>query len=198
MGKDEREHHRTRAGSVTGLCISANIKRDQLCVPANHWENQCPAYPQWRDKTGQRFLHLVSARAIFGLTWPPKTDPHHHYHHHYHPCYPNHEKSSGEEPNPVLETQCQMCQPSRLFPTLSSVGFGVSRFLWRPWIHLDLSSVQGDKYGSICILHADTQLDQHHLLKTLSSSVYFWILHQKSVVHMCLDLHLDLQFSFIF
>jgi hypothetical protein len=32
--------------------------------------------------------------------------------------------------------------------------------------HLDLSFAQGDKYGSICILlHADLQLNQHHLLK---------------------------------
>ena len=39
----------------------------------------------------------------------------------------------------------------------------------RSLIHLDLSFVQGDKYGSICILlHADIQLDQHHLLKMLS------------------------------
>jgi hypothetical protein len=35
--------------------------------------------------------------------------------------------------------------------------------------HLDLSFVQGDEYGSICILLLiDIQLDQHHLLKMLS------------------------------
>jgi hypothetical protein len=41
---------------------------------------------------------------------------------------------------------------------------------------LDLSFVQGDKYGSICIhLHSNIQFDQHHLLKILSffSSAYF-------------------------
>jgi hypothetical protein len=36
-------------------------------------------------------------------------------------------------------------------------------------MHWDLSFVQGDKNGSIYILlHADYQLDQHHLLKILS------------------------------
>jgi len=36
-------------------------------------------------------------------------------------------------------------------------------------MHLDLGFVQGDKHGSICILlHADLQLNQHHLLKMLS------------------------------
>jgi hypothetical protein len=39
----------------------------------------------------------------------------------------------------------------------------------RPLIYLDLSFVQGDKYGSIIIfLHIDSQLDQYHLLKMLS------------------------------
>jgi hypothetical protein len=36
-------------------------------------------------------------------------------------------------------------------------------------MYLDLIFVQGDKNGSICILlHADRQLNQHHLLKMLS------------------------------
>jgi hypothetical protein len=36
-------------------------------------------------------------------------------------------------------------------------------------IHLDLSFVQGEKNGSICILlHVDLKLNQHHLLKMLS------------------------------
>jgi uncharacterized membrane protein YwaF len=46
----------------------------------------------------------------------------------------------------------------------------------RSLIHLDMdmSFVQGDKYGSICILlHADMQLDQHHLLKMLSFFLFF-------------------------
>lgn len=43
----------------------------------------------------------------------------------------------------------------------------------RSLIHLDLSSAQGDKCGSICILlHAAIQVDQHHLLNSLFSSVY--------------------------
>jgi hypothetical protein len=39
---------------------------------------------------------------------------------------------------------------------------------------LDLSFVQGDQYGSICIfLHVDCQLNKHHLLKMLS--FFHWI-----------------------
>jgi hypothetical protein len=58
---------------------------------------------------------------------------------------------------------------SRLFPTFSSVRVNVSGFMLRSLIQLDLSFMQGDKHGSICILlHADRQLDQDHLLKMLS------------------------------
>ena len=39
----------------------------------------------------------------------------------------------------------------------------------RSLVHLDLSFVQDDKYGCICILlHTDILVDQHHLLKMLS------------------------------
>jgi hypothetical protein len=41
--------------------------------------------------------------------------------------------------------------------------------MWSSLIHLDLSFVQGDKNGSICILlHDNSQLIQHHLLKMVS------------------------------
>ena len=41
--------------------------------------------------------------------------------------------------------------------------------MWRSLIHMDLSFVQGDKNELICILlHANLQLNQHHLLKMLS------------------------------
>ena len=53
--------------------------------------------------------------------------------------------------------------------TFSSIRFSVSGFMLRFLIHLDLSFVQSDKYGSICIfLCVDIQLVQHHLLKMLS------------------------------
>jgi hypothetical protein len=56
---------------------------------------------------------------------------------------------------------------SRLFPTFYQI-----RCIWSYvgyFIHLDLSFVQGDRYGSICILlHADIQFDQYLLLKMLS------------------------------
>lgn len=58
---------------------------------------------------------------------------------------------------------------SRLFPTLSSIRFSVSDFMLRSLIHLYLSFMQCDKYGSICIIpYADIQLDQHNLLEILS------------------------------
>ena len=42
-------------------------------------------------------------------------------------------------------------------------------FILRSLIHLDLSFLHGDRYGSICILlYVDIQLCQHHLLKMLS------------------------------
>ncbi|CRH48841.1 Uncharacterised protein [Chlamydia trachomatis] len=60
-----------------------------------------------------------------------------------------------------------MC--SRLFPTFSFISFSESGFIWRSLIHLDISFVQGDKNGSICLLlHDNCQLNQHHLLKMLS------------------------------
>jgi hypothetical protein len=54
---------------------------------------------------------------------------------------------------------------SRLFPTFSSIRFKESGFMLSSLIHLALSFVQGDKYGTIFFfLHTD----QHHLLKMLS------------------------------
>jgi hypothetical protein len=85
---------------------------------------------------------------------------------------------------------------SRLFPTFSSIRFSVSGFMLRFLIHLDLSFVQGDKYGMIFSLqHTDYQLDQHHLLKMLSfSTVWFSFLCQRSSVHLYVSLFLGLQF----
>jgi hypothetical protein len=64
-------------------------------------------------------------------------------------------------------------------------------------IHLDLSSVHGDKYGSIFIfIHSYNQLDQHHLLKMLS---FFHCIFLASLLsaHKCVVLFLGLQFYFI-
>jgi hypothetical protein len=41
---------------------------------------------------------------------------------------------------------------TRSFPTLSSIWFSDFDFTVRPLIYLDFSSVQGDRYGSICTL----------------------------------------------
>ena len=80
--------------------------------------------------------------------------------------------------------------------------FIVSSFVLRTLIHLDLNSVQGDKYESIFIfLHAGFQLDQNHLLKMFSFSivclsfliknqqyidgcVYFWVFESIPLVHI--------------
>ena len=57
----------------------------------------------------------------------------------------------------------------RLFFIFSSIRISIFDFMLRSLIHLYLNFVQGDKNGSICILlHADCQLNQHHLLKMLS------------------------------
>ena len=66
----------------------------------------------------------------------------------------------------VILRKCSVPMCWRLLPTFSSIRFSVSGFMLRSLIHLDLSFVQGDRYGSICILlHADIQLDWHQLLK---------------------------------
>ncbi len=63
-------------------------------------------------------------------------------------------------------------------------------------INLDLSFMQGEKYWSIFILlHTDSQLDQHYLLKMLSFfHCNFWHLCQRSSIHKCVVLFLGLQF----
>lgn len=63
-----------------------------------------------------------------------------------------------------------MC--SRLFPSVSSVRFRVSDFMFRSLIHLNFRFVQGDRYGSI-------QLDEQHVLYMLSLFYcIFCLLHQ--------------------
>jgi hypothetical protein len=49
---------------------------------------------------------------------------------------------------------------SRLFPTLSSISFTVSGYMWSSLIHLDLTLVQGDRNGSIrFLLHDNASWD---------------------------------------
>jgi hypothetical protein len=85
----------------------------------------------------------------------------------------------------------------RLFPTFSSLRFSVSGFMLRFLIYLDLdlSFVQGDKYGSIFILlHTDSQLDQRFLFFFFFFIVYFWDLCQRSNDCKCVVLFLGFQF----
>ena len=99
----------------------------------------------------------------------------------------------------MLKNLSSVPMHSRLFPTFSSIRFTVSGFMLRSLIHLNLSFVQGDRYGSIFILlHADIQLDQHHLLKMLSFiRCIFLASLAESCVHRHLDLLLGLQFDSI-
>jgi hypothetical protein len=49
------------------------------------------------------------------------------------------------------------------------ISFSVSSFMWRSLTYLDLNFVHGDKTGSLAIiLHAELDVNQHHLLKMLS------------------------------
>jgi hypothetical protein len=80
------------------------------------------------------------------------------------------------------------------------LSFTVSGFMWRSLIYLDLSFVQGHKYGLICILlRADHKSKLHYLLKMLSffplnsCSSFF-----KGQVNIgVVGSFLDLQFRFI-
>ena len=55
-----------------------------------------------------------------------------------------------------------------LYSIFSFIRFRVYSFMLMSVIHLDLSFVQGDYYGSICtLLCADIQLDNDSLLKIL-------------------------------
>ena len=76
----------------------------------------------------------------------------------------------------------------RVLPTFSSIRFSVFRLILRSLIHLDLSFVHGDRYGSIFILlHADIQLCQHHLLNMLYFPFYIFASLSKSGVHRYVD-----------
>lgn len=70
----------------------------------------------------------------------------------------------------------------------------------RSLIHMELSSVQGDKNVSVCILlHVAIHFGKHHLLKMQAFifNVYFWVLCQNSGVLMCVDFCLGLQFNYM-
>ena len=55
-----------------------------------------------------------------------------------------------------------------VLPTFSSIRFSVAGFMLRSLIHLELSFVHDDRYGSIFILlHVNIQLFQHHLVNML-------------------------------
>jgi hypothetical protein len=70
--------------------------------------------------------------------------------------------------------------------------------MWRSFIHLELSFVQGDNNGSTCILlHAKCQLSQHHLLKMLSFyslGGFSSFVKDQVTIDRCVGSFLDLQF----
>ena len=74
-----------------------------------------------------------------------------------------------------------MC--SSIFSTFSSVRFSVVGFMLRSLIHLNLSFVQGDRYGSIFILpNIVIQLGHHHLLNMLFSFYMFCFFVKNQVI----------------
>lgn len=66
-------------------------------------------------------------------------------------------------------------------------------------IHMELSVVQSDKYGSInSLLHADIQFDQHHSLKMLSFVHCIFMASLSKLRHpLVFDTDLGLQFNSI-
>ena len=69
---------------------------------------------------------------------------------------------------------------SRLIPIFFSIRFSVSGFMLKFLNHLDLSFVQCDRYGSICLLlHEDISLTSSYWKCCLFSSAYFWLLYLK-------------------
>ena len=81
--------------------------------------------------------------------------------------------------------------------TFSSIRFSIYGIILASLIHLDLSFVKGDKYGSISIIpHTIIQLDQHNLLSF--PIVWFCLLCQKLIDCRYVGLFLDLsEFSSI-
>ena len=62
------------------------------------------------------------------------------------------------------------------------------------WFYVDLLRL-AFCWISLHLLHADIQVDQHHLLKNLFFPiVYFWLLYKKSSVKMYMGLYLGLWF----
>jgi len=108
--------------------------------------------------------------------------------------------------------QCP-CMCSRCCLSFSSISLSVSGLMWRSLVHLDLSFVQGDKHGSICILlHVALQLNQHHLLKMLSFFpfdgfgsfvknqvtigvwVHFWVFNSVQLVYLSVSVPIPCSF----
>ena len=93
-----------------------------------------------------------------------------------------------------------LCQCAQATSHFLLYQVSVTRFILRSLIHLDLSLVQGNRYGLICILiHVNKQLCQHHLLKMFSfiHCIILASLSKKSGVHSFVDLSQGLQFSSI-
>lgn len=86
---------------------------------------------------------------------------------------------------------------SRLVHIFSSFRFNVSGFMLRYLTHLELISVQGDKYGTICISCSHPFWTAPFVGRCLFSSVYFWFHYQKLGVHRFMDLFLSLQIDSI-
>lgn len=78
---------------------------------------------------------------------------------------------------------------SKLLHPFSSRRFIVSGFTLSVLIHLELNFVQGEKLGSICVLHVDFKVRPTSLLRTLSFYQYVFLASFQILgVHACVDL----------
>ena len=77
---------------------------------------------------------------------------------------------------------------SWLFLTFCSSRYSISGYMLRSLIHLDLCIVQGDRYGSICILLHEVRLASF-LEDTFFFPLYdFCLLCKKASVHRCVGI----------
>lgn len=88
---------------------------------------------------------------------------------------------------------------SRLFPTFFYIRLTVSFLLYKSLLHLELSFVQGGKYGFIWILtQAFICFDQHFVEDAVFfiQCIYVYVLpfYWKSNVHKTLDLFIGVYF----
>lgn len=82
-----------------------------------------------------------------------------------------------------------------LFTAFSSVRFNISCLMYL--VHVELNFLQSDRYGFAFHIQLPSLTSTTVWRYCLFSTVYFWLLFQKSDVNSCLYLCMYLQFCFI-